>query len=240
MYPRDNIFNIYYNIGKRTPFLVKRCKCGLACSSSEERMYDPNKDRTFLVETVKPRGVYGKAYGKCFVDGKPDDSYRRDCYPDIKDEEIPCAGCGEWVLIDVPGVDMNDIFPMRTGDYVIEFGKYKGKSIREIYASDPRYIYWLMEHDHYFKIDFYSLLNIPSDAQNVNEIIQSEIDRVYPKANVDCQIPFGKYKGRTYREIFSIDPAYIDWFLHNNQRIDIDENSFNMMIQQSDNSDLKS
>ena len=67
MYPHDNIFNIYYNIGKRTPFLVKRCELGLARSSSEERRIDPNRDRTFLVETVKPRGKYGKAYGKCFV-----------------------------------------------------------------------------------------------------------------------------------------------------------------------------
>lgn len=104
MYPHDNIFSIYYNIGKRTPFLVKRCELGLARSSSEERRIDPNQDRTFLVETVKPRGKYGKAYGKCFVNGKPDDTYRQECYPNIKDEEIPCAGCGEWVLIDVPGV----------------------------------------------------------------------------------------------------------------------------------------
>ena len=52
MYPRDNIFNIYYNIGKRTPFLVKRCELGLARSSSEERRIDPNQDRTFLVEKV--------------------------------------------------------------------------------------------------------------------------------------------------------------------------------------------
>ena len=75
MYPHDNIFNIYYNIGKRTPFLVKRCELGLARSSSEERRIDPNRDRTFLVETVKPRGKYGKAYGKCFMNGKPDDTY---------------------------------------------------------------------------------------------------------------------------------------------------------------------
>ena len=95
MYPHDNIFNIYYNIGKRTPFLVKRCELGLARSSSEARRIDPNQDRTFLVEKVKPRGKYGKAYGKCFVNGKPDDSYRQECYSDIIDEEIPCAGCGE-------------------------------------------------------------------------------------------------------------------------------------------------
>lgn len=44
MYPHDNIFSIYYNIGKRTPFLVKRCELGLARSSSEERRIDPNQN----------------------------------------------------------------------------------------------------------------------------------------------------------------------------------------------------
>lgn len=96
MYPHDNIFNINYNIVKRTPFLVKRCELGLARSSSEARCIDPNQDRTFLVETVKPRGKYGKAYGKCFVDDKHNDTYRKECYTEIKDEEISCAGCGEW------------------------------------------------------------------------------------------------------------------------------------------------
>ena len=136
MYPHDNIFNIYYNIGKRTPFLVKRCELGLARSSSEERRIDPNRDRTFLVETVKPRGKYGKAYGKCFMNGKPDDTYRKECYPDIKDEEIPCAGCGEWVLIDVPGVSLDEIFPIHKADEILMFGKYKGKSLGDIYKMD--------------------------------------------------------------------------------------------------------
>lgn len=239
MYPSDNIFSIYYNIGRLTPFLVKRCERGLARSSSEERMYDLHRDRTFLVETVKPKGKYGKAYGKCFVDGKPDDSYRTDCYPNITDEEIPCAGCGEWVLLDVPGVDMNEIFPRRKADFVIEFGKYKGKTIKEIYDIDAQYIYWLMEQDHYFRIDFYSLLNIPSDAINTKDIIKAEIDRVFPKAMVDSRISFGKYNGKTYREIFTIDPNYINWFLQNNQKIDIDVESFLAMIRKKDNVDSK-
>ena len=147
MYPHDNIFNIYYNIGKRTPFLVKRCELGLARSSSEERRIDPNQDRTFLVEKVKPRGKYGKAYG----------SYRQECYPNIIDEEIPCAGCGEWVLIEVPGVSLDEIFPIHKADEVLMFGKYKGKSFGEVYKIDPQYLYWLETTDRFFKIDFEEL-----------------------------------------------------------------------------------
>ena len=148
MYPHDNIFNIYYNIGKRTPFLVKRCELGLARSSSEERRIDPNRDRTFLVETVKPRGKYGKAYGKCFVNGKPDDSYRQECYPDIKDEEIPCAGCGEWVLIDIS-----------ISERIIGFGKYKGKKFSEI-KDDISYLEWLVSIGKISSDDFNSLTMI--------------------------------------------------------------------------------
>ena len=224
MYPGDNIFSLYYNIGRRVPFLVKRCEMGQARSSSEERMYDPNKDRTFLVEKVEPRGKYGKAYGKCFVDAKPDDTYRSECYPQITDEEMPCAGCGEWVLLDVPGDNIDIIFPKRDKNFKIEFGKYKGKTIGEIYEIDPKYIYWLMEQDHYFRVDFHSLLNIPEDSSNVESIIEEEINRVFPKATVDSTITFGKYKGRTFREIYSTDPAYIEWFFRNNNRIDIDVN----------------
>lgn len=230
MYPSDNIFSIYYNIGKRTPFLVKRCEIGLARSSSEERRMDPNRDRTFLVETVKPRGKYGKAYGKCFMDGKPDDSYRQECYSNIKDDEIPCAGCGEWVLLDVPGVDMNEIFPIRHTDYVIKFGKHKGKTIKEIYSQDPKYIFWLMERDHYFRVDFDQLLNIQENTSDRERIILDEINRVFPKTTPDDVISFGKYKGKTFREIFATDSSYIDWFLRNNQTLDIDVNAFVSMM----------
>ncbi len=230
MYPRDNIFSIYNMIGKRTPFLVKRCVPGLGSSSSEERMYDPNRDRTFLVETVEPKGKYGKAYGKCFFDGKADDSYRKKYYPDLIDEEIPCAGCGAWVLIDVPGVDLNDIFPPKKADYIMKSGKYKGKTIKEIYTIDAKYIYWQMDNNRYFKIDFHSLLNIPQDATNAEEIIKSERERIFPKSTVDDKITFGKYKGKTYREIFDIDPQYIDWLLHTDRKKGVDINSFISMI----------
>lgn len=201
MYPHDNIFNIYYNIGKRTPFLVKRCEVGLERSSSEERRIDPNRDRTFLVETVKPKGKYGKAYGKCFVDGKPDDTYRQECYPNIKDDEIPCAGCGEWVLIDVPGVSLDKIFPIHKANDILAFGKYKGKSFGEIYKTDNQYLHWLETTDRFFKIDF------------------DELKQLYPKVKESLDIPiferkidFGKYKGQTFNDIKE-DVPYLQWLI---------------------------
>ena len=201
MYPNDNIFNIYYNIGKRTPFLVKRCELGLARASSEERRIDPNQDRTFLVETVKPRGKYGKAYGKCFVDGKPDDTYRQECYPDIKDEEIPCAGCGEWVLIDVPGVSLDEIFPIHKAKDILMFGKYKGKSFGEIYKLDYQYLHWLETTDRFFKIDFEELRRLYPNVENSSVI--SITEKI---------IDFGKYKGKKFSDIIN-DTSYLEWLV---------------------------
>lgn len=201
MYPHDNIFNIYYNIGKRTPFLVKRCELGLVRSSTEERRIDPNQDRTFLVEVVKPRGKYGKAYGKCFVNGKPDDTYRQECYPDIKDEEIPCAGCGEWVLIDVPGVPLDEIFPIHKADEVLMFGKYKGKSFGEIYKIDNQYLYWLETTDRFFKIDFEELKQLYPDVEERTNIFIG-----------NRSVDFGKYKGKTFNAIKN-DVPYLEWLV---------------------------
>lgn len=201
MYPKDNIFTIYYNIGKRTPFLVKRCELGLARSQTEERRIDPSRDRTFLVETVKPRGKYGKAYGKCFVDGIPDDSYRQECYPHIKDEEIPCAGCGEWVLIDVPGVPTDEVFPIHRADDILMFGKYKGKSFGEIYRIDHQYLYWLEKTDRFFKIDFEELRRLYPNVEKQIDIFIGE--RV---------IDFGKYKGKKYNDIKD-DMSYLQWLV---------------------------
>lgn len=152
MYLYDNIFNIYYNIGKR-------------------------------------------------VDGKPDDSYRRECYPNIKDEKIPCTGCGEWVLINVPGVSLDKIFPIHKADEILMFGKYKGKSLSNIYRTDYQYLYWLESTDRLFKIDFEELKRLYLNTEKSSDISISE--RI---------IDFGKYKGKSFREIKD-DTSYLEWLV---------------------------
>ena len=163
-----------------------------------------------MVEKVNPRGKYGKAYGKCFVNGEPDDSYRQQYYPNIKDEEIPCAGCGEWVLIDVPGVPLDDIFPIHKAEDIIDFGKYKGKSYGEIYKIDSQYLHWLETSDRNFKIDFDTL-----------EQLYPDVDKEVGVYIGDKIIDFGKYKGKNYNEIKE-DVAYLEWLV-SIKRISIEE-----------------
>lgn len=90
MYPRDNIFNIYYNIGRIVPFQVKRADRGF--QALHQNLYKPS-GRTFMVEKVEPKGKYGKAYGYCLQDNVRSDEYMKNYYPDYNIDdiaEIPC------------------------------------------------------------------------------------------------------------------------------------------------------
>jgi len=110
MYPKDNVFQIYFNIGKRLPFQVKRCQVGLKGSYDEDYRYS-QQGRTFMVERIALRNkIYGTAYGYCMIDGVRDDD--NDYMKNYEKGTVPCAGCAEWVLIDIPGVDMNEVFPV--------------------------------------------------------------------------------------------------------------------------------
>lgn len=162
----SNLIHLILNVS----FQVKQCECVLAHSNDEETMYSP-KGRSFMVKRIQPKEKYSKAHGKYLVDGKPNNDYKERYYPKIKDDEIPCAGCREWVPLNVPGVKMEEIFSKRSPNFLIAFGKYKSKSIEEIYAIEPQYIYWLIEQDHYFRVDFHALLNIPLDSPDAKSII---------------------------------------------------------------------
>lgn len=133
--------------------------------------------------------------------GKPDDTYRQECYPNIKDEEIPCAGCGEWVLIDVPGVSLDEIFPIHKADEILMFGKYKGKTFGDIYKIDYQYLHWLEKTDRLFKVDFEELKQLYPDVEKQEDI--SIADQV---------IDFGKYKGQKFRDIKD-DISYLEWLV---------------------------
>lgn len=221
MYPKDNIFNIFYNIGRITPFQVKRCEQGLVRSLPQNR-YKPT-GRTFIVERVEPKGKYGKAYGYCLVDGVRSDEYLKYYNPDydINDiAEIPCAGCGEWVLIDVPGKDLSEIFPIHKADEQLAFGKYKGKTFADIYSDDPQYIYWLMDTDPYFKVDILGIIGkTPSSDEERTLMLEEEYKRIFPEISLDTVLSFGKYKGKSLAEIKEIDSNYFEWLVRNNIEI---------------------
>ena len=109
--------------------------------------------------------------------------------------------CGEWVLIDVPGISLDEIFPIHKADEILMVGKYKGKSFGDIYKMDYQYLYWLETKDRFFKIDFEELKRLYPNIEKTLDISISE--RI---------IDFGKYKGQTFNDIKD-DVSYLEWLV---------------------------
>lgn len=221
MYPHDNIFDIYYRIGKLTPFQVKRCELGLIRSLPQNR-YQPT-GRTFIVEKIERKGKYGKAYGYCLIDGVRDEKFLKIYYPDYNINEIaeiPGAGCGEWVLIDVPGRNLSEVIPTHKATESLPFGKYKGKTYADVYQQDPKYIYWLLENDPYFKVDICEIIGKkPTSEEEMKQLLEEEYQRIFSEPSLSTVLSFGKYKGKSLAEIKEIDSNYFNWLLSNDIEI---------------------
>ena len=230
MYPKDNIFNIYNTIGNRVPFLVKRSANGRGVSDIKYRY--SIEGYTFMVERVELREGNSKAFGYCMVDGIRDDFCVRKYYPDNKGE-IPNAGCEGWVLINIPNVNMDEVFPVHKADDKLSFGRYKGKTFLEVYKENPKYLLWLMDTDPHFKIDFYSLAGVSAEDNNITEKLLSDFGNV-PRITIDDIIPMGKYKGLSYKQVYKKDPKYINWMINNVTNIDFDIASFAEMMREDE------
>lgn len=81
------------------------------------------------------------------------------------------------------------------------FGKYKGKSLSDVYNMDCQYLYWLEATDRFFKVDFEELKRLHPNAEKTLDISISE-----------KIINFGKYKGKQFCE-FKDDIPYLEWLV---------------------------
>lgn len=211
----------------RVPFQVKRSHKGRGVTDINYRY--SQEGYTFMVEkVVKDDGKY-EAYGYCMVDGIRDVLCVKKFYPQNKGE-IPNARANGWVLIDVPGVDMNELFPIHSANEVIKSGKHKGKTYAEAYRIDSKYIDWLRNSNPYFKIDLTSLSdNISNKEKDLGNLLD-ECDNTRPLTKIEDKIPFGKYKGKTFHDVYSINPQYVKWLLNNCDTINFDAVSFNSLL----------
>ena len=65
------------------------------------------------------------------------------------------------------------------------FGKYKGKTLADIYKIDCQYLHWLETTDRFFKVDFEELKRLYPDIERYSDV-----------SILDKTIDFGKYKGK--------------------------------------------
>ena len=202
-YPRNNLIELYYDTGRALPFTAQRFPNG--------RVSDWYRNQYVEVVKVEPGGrygKYGKVYGFYYRNGKRADAWENDpenswCTKDEENpQEIPNSGCGGWVLLDIQGEPTQEIPKLLGLEDHLNFGKYKGKTVKEVIETDWQYIKWAV-------IDSQNLL------ANVEDIIKYH-DSIVKLLLPNSVIAFGKYKGRTIGEILQADPQYLKWMEHNN------------------------
>ena len=194
----NSLISIYYNIGRALPFVAQRFPDG--------RVSDWYRNQYVEVHEVKPGGKggkYGNAYGFYYRNGERADAWEDDpelswCKKDdTVPQKIPSAACGSWVLLDILGEATAEPTKIYGLDDVLEIGKYKGKTLKEVVHSDWGWVKWAsMNTEHFF-----------FDVDAVIEEKKKAIKVLHP----EDVLTFGKYKGQTVRYIADNDMNYLRW-----------------------------
>lgn len=151
----DNIFDLWREIGKVTPFIVKRNAWG---------------HLSYKVTRVCPKGKYGDAYGYRMQDGILEEG--------VQEELIECSGCGNWQLIENLNESLSEAkWNVIDDDFRFTFGKYKGLTIKEVREKDIKYLNWAYSCIGGFKETFISKkCNVSFDElQTIKNEIKSKL-----------------------------------------------------------------
>lgn len=151
----DNIFDLWREIGKVTPFIVKRNAWG---------------HLSYKVTRVCPKGKYGDAYGYRMQDGILEEG--------AQEELIECSGCGNWQLIENLNENLSEAkWNVLDDELRFTFGKYKGLTIKEVKEKDIKYLNWAYSCIGGFKETFISKkCNISfDDWQAIKNEIKSKL-----------------------------------------------------------------
>ena len=162
-------------------------------------------------------GKYGKAFGFYFRNGERADSSDVEdlcwCKKDEKEpQEIPNSGCGSWRLLDIQGEPISEKPKLLGLDDVIDFGKYKGVTIREVVEKDWQYIEWAVLQSQRLYVEV--------------EAVVAYHDTCVVKLKPNDLMPFGKYKGQSLASVFANDYQYLRWLEENNDSFRVDWLSF--------------
>lgn len=141
-FPRNNIMELYYNIGRTLPFTIQRFPNG-----RDSKWYRSQYIQVVKVMPSGKNGKYGKAWGFYYRNGEradsTDDGMFCWCKKDDKEPQlIPNSGCGSWKLLEIQGEPTTDIPKILGIEDKICFGKYNGLTIREIIEKDWNYLIW--------------------------------------------------------------------------------------------------
>ncbi len=152
-----NIFQIWDDIGRITPFAVRR-------DNWSKKYYA-------IVEKVEiNKFPYGNAYGFSTINGIYSNHFEHDSKWRRK-RIIPCCGCYQWSLVknvdfekiekvnQIRKKEIVDQLPIVKDKFIVYeqespliFGKHKGKTINEVFQIEPTYLEWSIENINGFVI----------------------------------------------------------------------------------------
>lgn len=210
----NSLISIYYNTGRALPFRAQRFPDG-----RDSKWY---RSQFVEVHNVKPGGKggkYGDAYGFYYRNGAREDAWENDpehswCKKeDTEPQSVPCAACGSWILLDILGEPTCETAKVYGVDDKLEFGKHKGKTLLEVIHCDWKWVKWAISESEHFFCD-------------IDEVIK-ERKKDIKILQLEDQLDFGKYKGKTIQEVYSIDPNYLMWLNENSEDFVIDFSGLN-------------
>lgn len=202
---QNSLISIYYDIGRVLPFRAQRFPDG--------RMSSWYKSQYVEVHEVKPRGKggkYGDAFGFYYRKGERADAPENDpehswCKKnDTTPQCIPNAACGSWILLDILDDQSAEPAKLIGVNDILGMGKYKGKTLAEVIHSDWQWVKWALENIAYY----YAFFDMDSIIEErMKDIRQLHIEPKHP----DDILTFGKYKGKSIKQVAEIDMDYLRW-----------------------------
>ena len=198
----NSLISIWYNIGRALPFKAQRFPDG--------RVSEWYRSHFVEVHSVKPGGRgghYGNAYGFYFGKEGRENAYW--CSIDeTQPKDVPCAGCGSWMLVDILGEPTTEPVKVYSLDDILESGKHKGETLKEVISKDWKWVEWAAVDSEHFYFDI--------------DAVREERERTIKRLLPDDVLPFGKYKGQTIRQIYENDAKYLRWVMDNTSDYIID------------------
>ena len=185
------------------PFTAQRFSDGRVSS-----WYFSQHVEVLEVKPSRKGGRYGAAYGFYYRNGERANA-REDgdvswCkIDDTTPQEIHCAACGSWVLLDILGEPTVEPVKVYSINDVLEKGKHQGETLVDVIHSDWSWVKWANENSSHFLFD----------VDKVIEEHETDIRTLYPKD----VLTFGKYIGETIKQIANKDMRYVVWLADNSE-----------------------
>ena len=91
----------------------------------------------------------------------------------------------------------------------LEFGKFKGRPFHEVLVEEPSYCVWCLSHLDVEKKEHKEFLDFMEKSIKAAMTVSHRDEA----SSSTSKLEFGKFKGKTFSEVFAGEPAYCKWCL---------------------------